>query len=165
MTCDICHRPMRRRVTTLEHPYVYDLIGLDDISLIGIEVFACSRCRGESPVIPRIAGLHRVIARLLIEKPGLLDGPEVRFLRKFASLSGQLLAERLGITASRLSRVENRRGESVNLSAAADRYVRLIAMAVLDKKEAAARALERVEQRREWRRVFEVDGNRWREVA
>jgi hypothetical protein len=165
MTCDVCQRPMRMRVASLQEPYLYDLIGLDDICLIGIEVYRCPKCGGQSPIIPRIANLHREIARLLIEKPGLLDGPEIRFLRKFARHNGQSLAARLGINPSRLSRVENRRGPSVHLSAAGDRYVRLLALATLDKREAADEALERVEHRRKWNRVLAPEGKRWREVA
>ena len=52
-----------QRQATLEDPYIYTMSGLKHVGLVGIQVRQCPRCKDESPIIPRIGELHRVIAQ------------------------------------------------------------------------------------------------------
>lgn len=130
--CDECGVSMVERHATPEVPYRYTLSGMNNVFLVGIVVRECPQCGGQSPVIPRIGELHRVIANCLIEKPGQLVGQEIRFLRKYAGLPAWKFAIVIGETASHVSRVET---ENKTLGKPADRLVRALAM---DRKEGQA---------------------------
>lgn len=116
---------MLKRTATRESPYAYEVSGLKNLFLYGIDVYRCSDCAVESPMIPRIAQLHRLITKHLLRKDGLLSGDQVRFLRRNAGLPAKNLAALLGVTPSHLSKVEN--GKHPHLGAAADRLVRAFA--------------------------------------
>ena len=92
--------------------------------LSGILVYRCPRCGGAAPLIPRIAQLHRMMAKILVEKPSALTGPEIRFLRKHAGFSAQEFANALGVDASHLSRVETSKPGYEKLGKPADRLAR-----------------------------------------
>src|SRR6266487_1166795 len=79
-----CGEPMKVRTATAENPYVYNLSGMKDVVLVGIQVLLCPGCQAEGAKIPRIGQLHRVIVKSLIEQPDPLRGDQVRFLRKNA---------------------------------------------------------------------------------
>ncbi len=98
---------MSPRHATRERPYFYKLSGLDNVVLVGIDVYLCPKCSFEAPIIPRVAALHGVIAHDLTFKRGLLCGNEIRFLRKHAALPANQFARLIGITPQHLSRVEN----------------------------------------------------------
>jgi DNA-binding transcriptional regulator YiaG len=83
------------------------LSGLENVLLVGINVFECPECEAVCPEIPRIDELHRVISSVLIAKSTILSGQELCFLRRTAGISGQDFAELLGISPEHLSRVEN----------------------------------------------------------
>jgi putative transcriptional regulator len=118
------------RKTTADRPYRYDLSGLDNVLLVGVEVRECQRCRAQVPVIPKIGQLHRAIAKYLVFKNGLLTGREIRFLRKNAGLSNKKFAALLEIDESHLSRVEN--GKIGSLGAATDKLARAFVEASTD---------------------------------
>ena len=88
--------------------YVYGAKGIA-VTLVGIRILRCPRCGEEDVEIPRIAELDRVIARHLIEKPGHLDGAEIRFLRKLLGFSGRDLAATIGVAPETVPRWENNR--------------------------------------------------------
>lgn len=144
MNCDTCHMAMGVRKATRQKPYRYDLSGLSNVSLVGITVRTCPQCGGEVPVIPRIAELHDVLARSLIQKPTLLSGEEIRFLRKHEGFPAQKFAVLLGITPEHLSRVEN--GHTNNLGTSADRLARAIATIVKDGETAREVLLQIADQ-------------------
>jgi DNA-binding transcriptional regulator YiaG len=110
----------------------------------------------EAPVIPQIRALHRLMAKMIAGKAALLEGPEVRFLRKSAGLSSKDCAEALGVTATYLSNVESGRA---NIGRPADRLLRLLGTRPVDPKAelmrlaAAARESGKAPARREtyWR--------------
>jgi DNA-binding transcriptional regulator YiaG len=154
---------------TVQNPYRYDLSGLSNVYLAGIVVRICPRCNAEVPVIPRIAELHREIARALVRKPAPLDGEEIRFLRKQAGFPAQKFATLLGVTPEHLSRVEN--GHITSLGTSTDRLARAIATLASDETTAKemllkiADELEKKDQATEQRPIFRLEQNHWRMAA
>jgi len=61
MTCHKCGRALAETRTTTKDPYHYTSSGLANLYLVGIVMRRCASCRTESPVIPRMGGLHRTI--------------------------------------------------------------------------------------------------------
>lgn len=107
MTCKKCQKKrMQRRKATREKPYHYIESGLDNIHLSGIYVHECSQCAETVPEIPNIIQLHDKIAERLVSKPDLLNGPEIRFLRKNLRLKAADFSEFLETTAVSVSRWE-----------------------------------------------------------
>jgi transcriptional regulator with XRE-family HTH domain len=172
-TCYDCGSPVVHRVATLQKPYHYDLSGLKDVYLAGITVENCPKCQTEAPIIPRIAELHAVIAKSLVDKPALLTGEELRFLRKWAGFPAKQFAALLWIDASHLSRVEN--GKTRHLGAPVDKLARAMAMAASDQEFTKNILLHIAESRIQERRtkradkgkapVFKLVSNRWNRAA
>ena len=168
MGCEKCGAEMVEKKATAEAPYKYDLAG--GFLLSGILVYRCPRCGGESPLIPRIAQLHRLMAKILVEKPSALTGSEIRFLRKHAGFSAQEFASALGVNASHLSRVETGKPGYEKLGKPADRLARLVGTEGNASARETIRKLAAVEVRRDRarraKRAFQlVDGKVWREAA
>jgi hypothetical protein len=67
---------------TKRENYRYEAVGLPGITLQGVEVSRCGKCGEYEIAIPRIEGLHRVIAEAVISKKDRLTAAEIRFLRK-----------------------------------------------------------------------------------
>lgn len=103
--------------------YRYTECGLDSVTLENIIVYRCSACGAIVPEIPAIGELHRKIIFKLIQKPALLSGQEIRFLRKMAGLNSKELSSTLGASASTISRWEN---GSRRISKKSDAALRLI---------------------------------------
>jgi len=106
VNCDVCKAGMRKRRATRAAPYRYAFSGLPNVLLSGIDVYRCSKCRAESPVIPRVGELHAVMADALARKPARLSGEEIRFLRKNLGVSSKIFATATGIAPETLSRAE-----------------------------------------------------------
>ena len=119
MKCSECGTAMRTR----KENYRYDECGLRNITLVGVEVTRCARCGNFEVAIPRIEGLHRLIARLLIEKMTRFRGEEVRFLRKGLGWSGADFARHMGVAEETVSRWEN---DATPIGPQADRLLRLM---------------------------------------
>jgi DNA-binding transcriptional regulator YiaG len=165
MHCDICRTILLSRAATKDDPYIYSECGLDTVSLIGIAVHSCSICVLTVPVIPRMAELHRVIARGLLEKPERLEGTEIRYLRKFAGKSSKQFAELLRIDPSTLSRAE---ADTKPLGPPTDKLVRMIASATTDVKETKSVALQLPAGKSHpgrWRRVLEPSSHGWKQAS
>jgi DNA-binding transcriptional regulator YiaG len=167
MFCDDCGLEMKIRRATLSKPYQYDLAGLKNVYLAGINVFQCPRCRAEAPSIPRLPDLHRALALDLAASNQELDGDQVRFLRKWLGYSSNRFANLLGMTLEHLSRVEH--GHKP-LGAASDRLLRVIALTAARKTEfpdVAKLFAARDSKRRAARRkpVFQLRGNAWKAAA
>jgi DNA-binding transcriptional regulator YiaG len=127
--CDVCALPLRTWRATRARPYSYVPTAGVRVPLIGITVHECRRCRAPWPVLPRIEALHRAIAAELVDKPGPLTGPELRYLRKFAGFTGQAFARRLKVSNAHLSRVEH---GTLALGESAEQLARAIAAAVAE---------------------------------
>jgi putative transcriptional regulator len=104
MTCSMCDhaKPLAREVITKK----YKECGLDNVTLVGVERFACPKCGEEYFGYGNMERLHATIAHLLLRKKDLLMGAEVRFLRKHLGYSGALFAKLIGYDDATLSRLE-----------------------------------------------------------
>jgi len=102
--------------------YNYLESGLDNVILKGIDVFRCS-CGEEVARIPSIGELHRLIGLKLVKKDSLLNGKEIRFLRKNIGVSAQKLARQMGVDNATISRWENNKQR---ITKSHDLHLRLI---------------------------------------
>jgi DNA-binding transcriptional regulator YiaG len=103
--------------------YHYTGAGLDNVFLEN--GFRKRRYGGEEVVaIEDVEGLHRAIARSLVEKPGALSGPEFRFLRIELDLSQKSLGELLGVSDQAVANWE--KGVTKKPMGAADRLLRAL---------------------------------------
>jgi len=167
MKCDECGNKYSQRRATRSKPYAYSESGLSDVLLIGVTVYRCEACAVESAVIPRVEELHECMVRSLVAKPTLLNGEEVRFLRKHAGLKSAEFAALIGQTPENVSRVENGRQKSLNRSA--DKLVRAIihaainSPAVKDVLLEAAVEIEDIQRRQKAR--FLIKGQHWQLAA
>ncbi|MCP4628544.1 MAG: helix-turn-helix domain-containing protein [bacterium] len=118
MKCQICKLEME---SSLES-YHYVESGLENVQLDGIDVFRCS-CGEEIISVPAMPELHSLIAFELIKKKSLLNGREIRFLRKNMGITGIVLAKYIGVDNATLSRWEN---NVQTIDKSHDRLLRLI---------------------------------------
>jgi len=79
------------------------------VLLVGITVWTCSKCGAVLPEIPYLEELHKAVASAIVNRPGHLTGPEVRFLRKRMGRNITDLAKQLGVTREWLSSCESGR--------------------------------------------------------
>ena len=106
MRCDVCRHQLTRRRATPAAPYQYTLSGLEGVWLVGIETHLCPRCFVEVPVLPRMRDLNRLLAAVLVERPGNRTGPEMRLLRKAARMNVETGAKLLAMDPSELAQIE-----------------------------------------------------------
>lgn len=102
MNCPKCGKPARK----MRKDHRFRESGLDNVVLKGAEVHKCA-CGEEAVRIPMMQALLDKIGEALVNKPGPLTGPEIRYLRKNAQLSSQAFAGYLQQTPETLSRWEN----------------------------------------------------------
>lgn len=97
--------------------------GLDRVYLVnGYEVHKTPY--GEAVSINDIEGLHRAIARAVVESPKPIDGAEFRFIRKHLDLSQKALAVRMNSEEQQIYRWE--RACLKPVPGMADRLLRVI---------------------------------------
>jgi DNA-binding transcriptional regulator YiaG len=167
MVCEDCNVEMKVRKATSRKPYHYELAGLKNVALAGIDVYICPNCGTEAPVIPKIVELHRVLALALVNENGDLTGDEVRFLRKWLGYGSGRFAELIGMTIEHLSRVEH--GHKV-LGTSSDRLLRVMVLTAAKKTGFAdiSRLFERLDTRARRvheRPVFELRRSGWKLAA
>jgi putative zinc finger/helix-turn-helix YgiT family protein len=105
--------------------YRYDESGLTNVTVAGIEVRRCLKCGEVEPVIRNIEGLHRAIARGIVEQITRLSGEQVRFLRTYLGWRAVDFAKILGVSKECVSRWEN---DHEPIGGAADRALRLLVL-------------------------------------
>jgi putative zinc finger/helix-turn-helix YgiT family protein len=115
----------RGEMTATREDYRYDESGLANVVLAGIEVRHCIACGERMPVIPSIEGLHRAIARSIVEQATRLSGEQVRFLRTYLGWRAVDFAKVMGISKECVSRWEN---DHENVGGTADRALRLLVL-------------------------------------
>jgi putative zinc finger/helix-turn-helix YgiT family protein len=103
--------------------YPYTECGLQNIVLKNITVYRCPSCGSQIPEIVAMAALHRCIMMSVLRKNTLLDGEEIKFLRKMAGLKAAELAKLMSTTPSTLSKWEN---NARPIGKSFDRVLRLI---------------------------------------
>lgn len=116
--CCECGKEMKGRIEN----YRYSECGLGSVVLKNILVFHCSSCGGAMPQLTAAKDLHKLIALRLLRKKSLLNGEEVRFLRKFSRFSQIELANSLGAHKTQVSQWETGLKKLTNRT---DRLVRL----------------------------------------
>jgi putative zinc finger/helix-turn-helix YgiT family protein len=107
--------------------YRYAESGLPNVVLQGVAVADCPQCGNSDVLIPRVAKIHRAIARALANSPARLTGPQLRFLRKHLGLSGDELGRYLHTDKTKISKWET---EEDRIGPATDRLIRLLATAL-----------------------------------
>jgi putative zinc finger/helix-turn-helix YgiT family protein len=117
--CVSCSGLLQKRKHT--KPYHYTESGLNNVFLEGVKVLYCSACDEELVELEDVPGLHAKIAEILLRKPFILTGPELRFLRKEMRMKAKDLAIVLGVTPTTVSRWET--GDE-RLGVANDRLIR-----------------------------------------
>jgi len=103
--------------------YKYKECGLPNVVLARIPVDICTQCGIETPEIPSVAGLHRLLMMMILKKNTVLCGEEIRFLRKMARLKATELGRLIGADSTTLSKWEN---NARKIGAKADRVLRLV---------------------------------------
>lgn len=103
--------------------YWYRESGLDNAYVENIPLYECSDCDISYPSIFRLGRLNDLIALTLVEKPGLLSGNEIKFLRKNLRIPSKLFAKKLGVGKTTLPKWEN---DLQNHSEGNDRLIRAI---------------------------------------
>lgn len=126
MKCPVCGSA---ELTTTHEAYKYDECGLPNVTLANIEIQRCGNCGEILPAIPRMAELHKAIARAVVEQHAKLSGAEVRFLRKYLGHSGADFATLIGVSRETVSRWEN---DKEPIGGTPDRLLRVLV--VLDKR-------------------------------
>ncbi|MCW5978337.1 MAG: helix-turn-helix domain-containing protein [Bryobacteraceae bacterium] len=107
--------------------YRYAESGLPNVVLQGVMVADCPKCGNSDVSIPRVAKIHRAIARALTNSPARLTGAQLRFLRKHLGLSGDELGRYLHTDKTKISKWET---EQDKVGPVTDRLVRLLATAL-----------------------------------
>ncbi len=107
---------------TTEHPYRFLDSGLSNVYLIGIRYWDCKECGKKAAEIPALEQLMSVIAKAVVMKPALLNGEEIRFLRKRLAKRAVEFAELINKTPEHLSKLEN---DQVPLPEDTDKLIRL----------------------------------------
>lgn len=100
--CPKCGKTINRSIGN----YEYKESGLDNVFLENVPIYECT-CGISYPSIFRVPRLNELIARTLLEKPALLNGKEIRFLRKNLYLSSTAFSETLSVGKDTLSKWEN----------------------------------------------------------
>lgn len=88
--------------------YFYKDVGLTNVYIENIPVYSCP-CGTEFASIFQVGKLNDLIAKELLKKPALLDGSEIRFLRKNLKLSAKTFARKMGVAVTTYSKWENDR--------------------------------------------------------
>ena len=115
--CPKCGKIIHGKIGT----YRYEESGLNNVYVQNIPVYQCS-CGPAYASIFRMPRLNELIAETLLEKPALLNGKEIKFLRKSLYLSSKAFSDTLGIEKTTLSKWENDRQQHSEMN---DRLIRL----------------------------------------
>lgn len=87
------------------HKYIES--GLNNVTLVGVNISECPNCGEREVGIPKILQLHGLIAEILASKTSKLNSSEIRFLRTYLGFSSADFAKELKVTTTTVSRWEN----------------------------------------------------------
>jgi DNA-binding transcriptional regulator YiaG len=117
-----CKMHRKERRATLDDPYQFLDSGLSNIYLAGVRYWECGECNRKAAEIPALVQLMSVIARSVVMKPALLNGEEIRFLRKRLGKKSADFAELINKTPEHFSKLEN---DQLPLTEDTDKLIRL----------------------------------------
>lgn len=111
MKCTNCEnkKELKKQFVTIK----YDECGLDNVTLIGATQYKCDACGETYTKYGNIHQVHSLIKDSILEKPTLLNGAEIKFLRKYMGYSTQYFAMILGVQIRTVQRWEA--NESISL--------------------------------------------------
>jgi putative zinc finger/helix-turn-helix YgiT family protein len=119
--CTSCGQEVQRQ----RGNYCFKESGLSNVLLKDIEVYKCRYCGTEDPIIPRLNELMQLIAIALTEKPSLLVGAEIRFLRKYLGMNQETFASLLGSDKTVLCKWER---DQQTVGVKTDRLIRAVVL-------------------------------------
>lgn len=123
MKCMRCGTKMKTRRENRR----YDFGGLDNVTLLDVEVRHCPECGADAVVVQNTEELHRALAHAVATQPERLSPREVRFLRMYLGLSSSDFARRMGVSPETVSRWE-RVQTPVPMAPPAERLLRLMVL-------------------------------------
>jgi transcriptional regulator with XRE-family HTH domain len=121
MKTEICSK-CGKLADVVHKSYPFEEMGIP-VELKNVEVIECPHCGNVDPIIPNMDGLIRVLAVAVLCSPRKLNGPEVRFLRKYVNKNAREFSRYLNVTHQHLSKLENDRYE---ITPRLDKLVRLL---------------------------------------
>jgi len=125
ITCSSCGAKAVVAVGT----YPFKESGLNNVTLINVELIQCSVCGNVDPIIPDVNDLMRALAWHSATQRYRLSGEDVRFLRKYLKMSGVDFAQLLGVDKTTLSKWEN---DADIIGTANERLIRSVALSLGD---------------------------------
>lgn len=117
-----CKNHCEEHQATAEKPYRFLDSGLSNVYLVGIKYLACTKCHRQVAEIPALGQLLQVMAKSVVMKPALLNGEEIRFLRKRVGKRAVDFAELINKTPEHFSKLEN---DQLPLQEETDKLIRL----------------------------------------
>jgi DNA-binding transcriptional regulator YiaG len=146
----------------LKEPLPYPDCGLDDVYLLnGYDVE--NTPYGDGIVVQDVDGLRAAIARDLVSRKKVLNGKEIRFLRKQMDLTQSELGRLVGLDAQSVARWE--KGQRVQKKGPAELLLRVIYTGTFEGKIdplAILRRLDELDAPIRERRVFKETNDGWR---
>src|SRR5205807_1158009 len=115
-------KSLKRHIATNARPYHFLDSGLPNVYLIGVTYWTCTECGARSAEIPAPEQLMNVIGELIVMKPGMLTGQEIRFLRKRVGKRAADFASLINKTPEHFSKLET---EALPLHQPTDKLIRL----------------------------------------
>jgi putative zinc finger/helix-turn-helix YgiT family protein len=107
MTDHNCKAHAKELRSSVERPYRFLDSGLSNVYLAGVRYWTCSECGKQAAEIPALQQLMSVMAKAVVMKPALLNGEEIRFLRKRLGKKAIEFAELINKTPEHFSKLEN----------------------------------------------------------
>jgi putative zinc finger/helix-turn-helix YgiT family protein len=101
-----CSECFQQHRATRAKPYHFLDSGLPNVYLVGVKYWTCKKCGAQAAEIPAPEQLMDLIAEIIVMKPGLLTGSEIKFLRKRAGKKAADFAQLIGRTPEHLSKLE-----------------------------------------------------------
>lgn len=105
MECMSCNSTKKMNEEIVSHKYSES--GLSNITLLGVTKYHCDNCGETTYNLGDVNQLNKLIVNSLIRKDSLLNGEEVKFLRKFMGYSGEMLGKIMGYTKDHIYKVES----------------------------------------------------------
>lgn len=143
-------------------PYLYTGCGLEGIYLLnGFELYEDED--GSGVIIHDLDGLHRAIALRLVSDEKVLQGKEIRFLRRYMDLTQSVLGKLLACDSQTVARWEK---DQFPISGVADRLLRVLVLEHMGEVPRIRQLVEKIDEMEDSdSRVsslrFEIIENRW----
>jgi DNA-binding transcriptional regulator YiaG len=138
-----CNKNLKQYTATPAKPYHFLDSGLPNVYLVGVKYWVCEKCGAQSAEIPAPEQLMNVIGESVVMKPGILTGPEIRFLRKRAGKKAADFAALINKTPEHFSKLET---GGLPLQGPTDKLIRLTYGLLSKKSELLAQISRKVEE-------------------